>query len=172
MILVFLGYMASGKSTVGKHVAEILNYSFIDLDAYIEEKEKMKVKDIFETKGEIYFRKIEHAYLRHIINEQKKCVLSLGGGTPCFYDSVDWLNTINNVKTIYLKASIDVITSRLVSDTIRPLISHLKSKEEIKEFIAKHLFERSFFYNKAQIKLNTTDLSIEEISEKILLELF
>lgn len=172
MILVFLGYMASGKSTVGKHVAEILNYSFIDLDTYIEEKEKMKVKDIFETKGEIYFRKIEHAYLKDIINEQKKCVLSLGGGTPCFYDSVDWLNTINNVKTIYLKASIDVITTRLVNDTIRPLISHLKSKEEIKEFIAKHLFERSFFYNKAQIKLNTNDLSTEEISEKILLELF
>lgn len=172
MILVFLGYMASGKSTVGKHVAEILNYSFIDLDAYIEEKEKMKVKDIFETKGEIYFRKIEHTYLKDIINEQKNCVLSLGGGTPCFYDSVDWLNTINNVITIYLKASIDVITTRLVNDTIRPLISHLKSKEEIKEFIAKHLFERSFFYNKAQIKLNTTDLSIEEISEKILLELF
>ncbi|MFC7444337.1 MULTISPECIES: shikimate kinase [Mesoflavibacter] len=172
MILVFLGYMASGKSTVGKHVAEILNYSFIDLDFYIEEKEKMKVKDIFETKGEIYFRKIEHTYLKDIINEQKNCVLSLGGGTPCFYDSVDWLNTINNVITIYLKASIDVITTRLVNDTIRPLISHLKSKEEIKEFIAKHLFERSFFYNKAQIKLNTTDLSIEEISEKILLELF
>lgn len=172
MILVFLGYMASGKSTVGKHVAEILNYSFIDLDTYIEEKEKMKVKDIFETKGEIYFRKIEHAYLKDIINEQKNCVLSLGGGTPCFYDSVDWLNTINNVKTIYLKASIDVITTRLVNDTIRPLISHLKSKEEIKEFIAKHLFERSFFYNKAQIKLNTNDLSTEEISEKILLELF
>lgn len=164
--------MASGKSTVGKHVAEILNYSFIDLDFYIEEKEKMKVKDIFETKGEIYFRKIEHTYLKDIINEQKNCVLSLGGGTPCFYDSVDWLNTINNVITIYLKASIDVITTRLVNDTIRPLISHLKSKEEIKEFIAKHLFERSFFYNKAQIKLNTTDLSIEEISEKILLELF
>ena len=172
MILVFLGYMASGKSTVGKHVAEILNYSFIDLDFYIEEKEKMKVKDIFETKGEIYFRKIEHTYLKDIINEQKNCVLSLGGGTPCFYDSVDWLNTINNVITIYLKASIDVITTRLVNDTIRPLISHLKSKEEIKEFIAKHLFERSFFYNKAQIKLNTTDLSIKEISEKILLELF
>ena len=172
MILVFLGYMASGKSTVGKHVAEILNYSFIDLDFYIEEKEKMKVKDNFETKGEIYFRKIEHTYLKDIINEQKNCVLSLGGGTPCFYDSVDWLNTINNVITIYLKASIDVITTRLVNDTIRPLISHLKSKEEIKEFIAKHLFERSFFYNKAQIKLNTTDLSIEEISEKILLELF
>ncbi|MDA0176183.1 shikimate kinase [Mesoflavibacter profundi] len=172
MILVFLGYMASGKSTVGKHVAEILNYSFIDLDTYIEEIEKMKVKDIFETKGEIYFRKIEHTYLKDIINEQKNCVLSLGGGTPCFYDSVDWLNTINNVKTIYLKASIDVITNRLVNDTIRPLISHLKSKEEIKEFIAKHLFERSFFYNKAQIKLNTTNLSIKEISEKILLELF
>ncbi len=165
MNLVLVGYMGSGKSTIGLKLSKILEYNFIDLDHYIVDNEQLTVQEIFKTKGEIYFRKLEQKYLKQIISKHEKTIIALGGGTPCFYDTMDFLNLIYEIKTIYLKTNLDILTNRLFKDTSRPLISHLKTKVDLKEFIAKHLFERSFFYNKAKIvvEANEIDKTIDSI---------
>ena len=92
MKIVLLGYMASGKSNIGKKLSKKLSMSFIDLDDYIIEKEKMTISDIFKAKGEIYFRLIENKYLKEILLEKKDFILSLGGGTPCYANNMEEIN--------------------------------------------------------------------------------
>ena len=169
MIVVLIGYMASGKSSLGKVLARSLNYNFIDLDDFIETKEKMAVKTIFDTKGEIYFRKLESQYLQDIMQHVSHTVLSLGGGTPCYASNMSTILDSVNVKSIYLKASIPSLVSRLKKEKMkRPLISHIKTDHELIEFIGKHLFERSPYYDQAHVKINTDNKSLEEIVEEML----
>ena len=92
MIVVLMGYMGSGKSTIGKELATLLKYNFLDLDDYISEKENATISDIFKDKGEIYFRKKETEYLKEIINSYNDIVLALGGGTPCYGNNLKILN--------------------------------------------------------------------------------
>jgi shikimate kinase len=153
MKIVLLGYMASGKSTIGKQLAKNLFINFIDLDDYIEDKEKMTVSTIFKEKGEIYFRQIEHQYLKEILNSDEKLVLSLGGGTPCYANNIEFINTSSAV-SIYLKSSIKTLVERLLKEkSKRPLVASLDD-EKITEFVAKHLFERRFYYEQANFVLS------------------
>ena len=126
MNLIFIGYMASGKSTIGQKMAEKMGFKFIDLDNYIEEFEKMSVSDIFKTKGEIHFRKLEQTYLKQITSNIDQTIIALGGGTPCFYNTMEWLNKLDDFKTIYLRTNLDILTDQLFLNKTRPLISHLK----------------------------------------------
>ncbi|MDD3723627.1 MAG: shikimate kinase, partial [Lutibacter sp.] len=96
MKIVLLGYMASGKSAVGRILSEKLNIQFIDLDSFIEEKEQLSISEIFETKGEIYFRKIEGIYLQELLNSKESTVISLGGGTPCYGNNIDLIENKSN----------------------------------------------------------------------------
>ncbi|WP_040250691.1 shikimate kinase [Psychroserpens mesophilus] len=172
MTLILVGYMGSGKSSVGKKLSEILNYDFIDLDAYIEENVNLKISEIFETKGEIFFRKQESIYLKEVINK-KNTIVALGGGTPCYGNNLNILKEEDDSKVIYLKASIHNLTERLfLEKSNRPLISHLNTKTEVLEFIGKHLFERAPFYEQSDITIKTDLLTIEEVVESVLLELF
>ena len=84
MKIVLLGYMASGKSTIGREISKKLDMKFIDLDDYISKREKRSISEIFKVEGEIYFRKIESSYLGEILNSKDSFILSLGGGTPCY----------------------------------------------------------------------------------------
>ena len=173
MIIVLIGYMASGKSTIGRILSSKLNYRFIDLDDFIESNENLNISEIFKTKGEIYFRKLESNYLDLLINEYDDIVLSLGGGTPCYGDNINTI--INSVKTtsIYLKASIPTITRRLINENAnRPLVSHLNTEEELTEFIGKHLFERSSYYNQANYSLSIDGKTREDIIEELIFDLF
>ncbi len=173
MIVVLLGYMASGKSAIGRILAEKLNYTFIDLDDYIEEKENTTISNIFKSKGEIYFRKRESRYLKSIIDNETKIVLSLGGGTPCYGNNMDILKKSNNATSVYLKASIPSLVARLENEkNKRPLIAHLKSEKALVEFIGKHLFERSQFYNQADRTVNTDNKSKTEILKELVAKLF
>ena len=95
--------MASGKSLIGKKLAETLNYNYIDLDAFIELEEQQTISELFKQKGEIYFRKIEHKHLNTLLNSSEKTILSLGGGTPCYYDTMSLLKAQDDFKTIYLR---------------------------------------------------------------------
>ncbi|MCT4698529.1 shikimate kinase [Tenacibaculum haliotis] len=163
MKIVLVGYMACGKSTIGRLLAEKKKFSFIDLDNYIEEKEKMSVSEIFEKKGEIYFRKQEHLYLKEILTLKNDVILALGGGTPCYAGNMDLLIESKDSTTIYLKTSIATIAKRLTSEkNQRPLVARLKN-EELTEFIAKHLFERSFFYNQSNYKVTVDDKKTDMI---------
>lgn len=168
MKIILLGYMASGKSTIGKFLATKMYLPFIDLDAYIETKEKKTISEIFKDEGEIYFRLKEHQYLKKLLAKEDHFILSLGGGTPCYARNMEFISQDNNSKSVYLKASIKTIVNRLQrSKNKRPLIANLNN-EKLYEFVAKHLFERSYFYNKATIKMNVDNKSIEEITNELL----
>ena len=123
---------------------------------------------IFEQKGELYFRKLEREIFIELVHSAETQIIGLGGGTPCYANNHELLKG-EDVFSIYLKASVETLTNRLVSNkSKRPLISN-KSEDEIKEFIAKHLFERSFYYNQAQnvvsIDGKTKDETVEDILE-------
>ena len=173
MNIILIGYMGSGKTTVGKALSSKLNYSFKDLDAEIEKIEEKKITTIFSEKGEIYFRKKENEVLQNILSKENKLVLSMGGGTPCYGTIMDDLLKTEKAIPVYLNASLDLLTKRLFSEKEkRPLISHLESRELLKDFIRKHLFERSFVYNKAAIKVSVDDKEVSEIVEELILKLF
>lgn len=167
MIIVLLGYMGSGKSTLGRMLAKKIDFKFLDLDAYIEQNEQATVAEVFNSKGEIYFRSIEAKAIKQLCNHSDSLVLALGGGTPCFGDTMAFLNEHPNVMTVYLKASVSELTQRLINEkSTRPLIAHLDA-QAIPEFIAKHLFERSFYYNQSKISVNTDRQTIEANVEVI-----
>ena len=173
MILFLVGYMASGKTTIGKSLSKKLGYKFVDLDDYIVEKEGNTINEIFKSKGEIYFRKTESLLLNEIIQNNDKLVLSLGGGTPCYGDNMNLMLGKTNAKTIYLKATIKTLSKRLrIEKNRRPLISHLESEELLTEYIGKHMFERSQYYSQANITVSIEGKSESEIVEDIILNLF
>ena len=162
-----IGYMGSGKTMVGRSLSKSNNYNFYDLDKFIELNEKKSISEIFTNKNEVYFREIESKYLNQLISIKEKKIISTGGGTPCYSNNIDLIN--NNSVSIYLKASVDTLVKRLKDAQInRPLISHLKDTNELKDFISKHLFERNYFYEKAKIKIKTDDLKLREIINLII----
>ena len=173
MIIVLIGYMASGKTSIGKKLAEKLNYNFLDLDDFIEAKENLSVTEVFKEKGEIYFRKQESHYLNTLLKSENKTILSVGGGTPCYSGNIDVILSAENVKSIYLKASLTTLANKLMTKKAkRPLIAHIETREEMTEFIGKHLFERVQFYSLAEIQVSIDDKTKDDVVEDIVLELF
>ena len=171
MKIVLLGYMASGKSTIGREISKKLDMKFIDLDDYISKREKRSISEIFKVEGEIYFRKIESSYLGEILNSKDSFILSLGGGTPCYSNNMELILN-SDASSIYIKASIKTLVSRLTAEkNKRPLVADLEDDKLI-EFVAKHLFERRFFYEQASITVHTEDKSIEEIITEIRILLY
>jgi len=159
------GYMGAGKSVIGKSLSKSINYDFYDLDNFIELKEKNKISQIFNDFNEVYFRNLENKYLKTLSQRKEKKIISLGGGTPCFKTNIDVINNTPNSITIYLKASVSSLIKRLRDGkNKRPIISHIKSDNDLKDFITKHLFERSFYYEKADFKINTDNLEVNEIT--------
>jgi shikimate kinase len=164
--IILLGYMGCGKSTLAKLLAISTSFSPLDLDEIIENQENSSVKKLFSEKGEIYFRKLEHQILANLIQNQESFILSLGGGTPCYANNHEFLKG-DNVISIYLNASVETLYERLLhSNSERPLIAN-KNPEEMKEFIAKNLFDRSYYYNQAQYKINVDGKSTKEIIAEI-----
>ena len=164
--------MGSGKTTIGKHLSEVLNYKFIDLDQAIEYKEQHTISELFSKKGELYFRKKERTILEKTLSSNSNIVVAIGGGTPCYGDTMGFIKSSENTISIYLKSSHKELTDRLFNKRLnRPLIAHIPSPELLNDFIRKHLFERSYFYNQCEIKLSTDNLTIaaaiEEINKKI-----
>jgi len=173
MIIVLMGYMASGKSFIGKVLAKKIGYDFMDLDDYIEEREGKTISNIFESFGEIHFRKIETQYLKEILDSKTNIVFSLGGGTPCYGDNLNIIKNNLKVASFYLNTTINTIVSRLENEKLkRPLVARFESKEVLQEFIGKHLFERSHFYNQADFVIRNDDAFIDHIVESIVIKLF
>ncbi len=172
MKIILIGYMTSGKSLIGSELAKILDMNFIDLDEYIEEKEGDSIKEIFSKKGNIFFRKIENTFLEEILGLKDNLVLSLGGGTPCFANNLELIQRTDEAKSIYLNVSVKELSKRLIVDREnRPLVAHIKTEEEMLEFVGKHLFERLSFYNQANYMVEANN-SKEIILEDILFKLF
>jgi shikimate kinase len=157
-----VGFMGSGKTTLGKQLANKLDKQFFDLDAEIEAIEKSEVSVIFDKKGENYFRKIETEVLIKLISNNDNFVISLGGGTPCFNDNMKLINLAGT--SIYLKYNSEILANRLVNNkTERPLIKNL-SEGEVKAFVNHKLNERELFYEQSNHVLEGSNLSVEDLA--------
>ncbi|MFT5926172.1 MAG: shikimate kinase [Rubritalea sp.] len=171
--IVLVGYMGSGKTTVGKELAKILSVMFVDLDLEIEKSENKTVSKIFDSKGAIYFRKKEKIVLEEMIRSENSMVLSLGGGTPCYFDTMNLLNDEKEVHTVYLDVSIPILVNRLLPEKgHRPMLDAINSERELSEFIGKHLFERRPFYSKAKQIVKVNNESSEQLARRIVSLLF
>ena len=158
--------MGSGKSTLGRALATAKNISFVDLDAYIAEREKCSVPDIFKNKGEIYFRKKEALYLQEVLQKEEDIVLSLGGGTPCFGNNMALIKQATSL-SIYLKYQPKTLAKRLIKEKPhRPLLSEINDAD-LEDFIRKHLFERNPFYMQANYIIPMDNLTEEESINEI-----
>ena len=170
MTIILLGYMASGKSSVSKLLGKQLKLPVLDLDDYIEKKEDKTIREIFETKGEIYFRTKEHEYLKEILETKEEIIVSLGGGTPCYAANMDLIHCYTKY-TFYLQTSIPEIISRVKDEkSKRPLIRAI-ADEDLPEFIGKHLFERNAFYQQATHVVFTDKKSIAALVQEIEIQL-
>ena len=167
MKVVLIGYMGSGKTTVGKLLAKDLEFEFIDLDDYIEDNLNEKISTIFQEKGEIYFRRKESELLKEVLNDTGNLVIAVGGGTPCYGTNMD-LILKETAFVFYLKLSIASLIERLHNEKEhRPLIAHLKD-EDIPEFIGKHIFERGGFYSRAHFTINADNKDAVTVKNEIL----
>lgn len=159
--IILIGYMGAGKTTIGKELAKDLGLPFYDLDWYIESRMRKKISEIFAERGEEGFRVIERNML-HEVAEFEDVVISCGGGTPCFFDNMEYMN--ENSDVIYLKATPEVLYDHLqMGKSVRPLIAN-KSKEELLDFIKEQLAYREQFYLKAN---HILDVTLMESPEKI-----
>ena len=164
--IILIGYMAVGKTTIGKQLAEKMQIEAIDLDSLIEKETELSIPEIFEQKGEVYFRKIEHKIFTECVESDKDLIISTGGGTPCYYNNHELLKNDNCI-SIYLKASVPTLFHRLRSGkNKRPLLANL-SQEELQEYIAKHLFDRSYYYHQAQHIVTVDDKTVTAIVAEI-----
>lgn len=170
--IILVGYMGAGKTTIGRHLAMQLGYQFYDLDWYIEMRYHKRIAEIFAERGEEGFREMERNML-HEVAEFEGVVLSCGGGTPCFYDNISYMNSCGD--TVYLKATPETLTTHLrMGKSIRPLIQG-KTPEELDAFIRESLAAREPFYSQAKYTVNVPVLGnekeinriVEQIKEKI-----
>lgn len=154
--ILLIGYMGAGKTTIGKALSDEMNIPFYDLDWYIEARMHRNIKQLFEERGEEGFRKIEQAML-HEVAENENVIIACGGGTPCFFDNMDYMNRQGT--TVYLKAIPEVLYAHLkMGKTIRPLLLG-KTEEEIGQLIVRQVAERESYYLKAKYVLNINLLS-------------
>ena len=169
MIRIFLtGYMGAGKTTLGKAFARKLNLPFVDLDWYMEERFHKTVGELFVERGEAGFRELEKNML-HEVGAFEDVVISTGGGAPCFFDNMDFMN--RNGKTVFLNVHPDVLFRRLrVAKQQRPILQG-KQDDELKEFIIRALEKRTPFYSQAQYVFSADELEdrsqIEKSVEKL-----
>ncbi len=162
-----IGYMGSGKTTIGKLLAEKLGYSFIDMDHHIEEKQFKTVTQIFSELGEEKFRLLEQHCL-HEVAEFENVVISTGGGAPCFFENMDYMNSRG--LTIYLKLSPSQLAERLEVSKAnkRPLLAERKG-EELRQFVSDGLSKREPYYSKARLIITGDfETAVNEILEQII----
>ncbi len=167
--IALIGYMGAGKTTIGKALARKLNLELFDLDFYIEERFRMKIPQIFAQSGEARFREMERNKL-HEVAEFENVIISCGGGTPCFFDNMDYLNT--KAETVFLNAQPKVLCAHLqMGKTQRPLVQG-KTGEELEKFVTESLAAREPFYRKAKhvvdVEIIEHKYQIDELVDRII----
>lgn len=168
MVISLVGYMGSGKSHISKLLSTELHFKLLDLDKEISLKLKKSIPNIFLEQGEIYFRKKEKEILENLLQEKENSVLCVGGGTPTFYENMNFINEKST--SFFLRTSVGTLAERLIKNKKRrPLLVRIPD-EELPEFIAKHLFERNQFYQKANYIIETDHKSPEDIVKEIILK--
>ncbi|MFT4534953.1 MAG: shikimate kinase [Saprospiraceae bacterium] len=161
--IVLVGFMGSGKTTVGKLLADALHMEFIDLDSYIEKDQNRTIAEIFAGKGEAYFREVESIALNEILKLSNKVVVSTGGGAPCHLDSMDIIKL--HSLSVYLKIGSRRLAERLKNDTERPLLQN-KTEKELLSFVKRTLREREKYYSQANFRIRAVDTP-EKITKRL-----
>jgi shikimate kinase len=165
MSLIFLiGFMGCGKTSWGKKLSAGLNYNFIDLDHSLEAKAGMTIAEYFAAHGEGAFRKLESEVLKQT-DYPENTVVSTGGGLPCFFDHMDWMN--RHGQTLYIKLSPKTLADRLENARVKRPLLHGKHGDELVTFIAEKLSEREGFYNQATHIVDGINMSVEGLTELV-----
>jgi shikimate kinase len=166
MKIFLIGFMGSGKTHWGKLLSAKLQLPFRDLDALIVDKEQKSIADVFSEKGEEYFRYREMETLEELAGREESFVLSCGGGTPCFFNNIEFMK--KSGKVVWLNTSVDVLQGRLLKERMsRPLIKEI-SDEELKRYIIRKLSERKMYYEQADITVNEESITLEELIRLLL----
>ncbi|MEZ4799483.1 MAG: shikimate kinase [Flavobacteriales bacterium] len=166
MKIFLVGFMGVGKTTIGTKLAEALGYRFVDLDKIIEEKEQMKIAEIFSAKGEEYFRNLEKDTYFELVATMDMMVMATGGGTPCFFNLIDDMN--KQGRTVYLKASVQTLVQRNEADSNqRPLLSDSKGAD-LENKIEDMLQYRASCYEKAHHTVEINHFSLEKSLTEII----
>ncbi|MFI5187714.1 MAG: shikimate kinase [Chitinophagales bacterium] len=165
MKIFFIGFMGSGKTHWGKQVSEKLHIPFFDLDEQIISHENKSIPEIFTENGEEYFRLLEKDILHIIAESHENFVMACGGGAPCYYNNIDYMNQSGT--TIWINTPIDILFHRLIKEKEnRPLIKNL-TDAQLKGFIIKKFADRRIYYEQADIVVDEEPLKLEDIVEKI-----
>jgi len=161
MKIFLIGFMGSGKTHWGMRLGAKLGIPFRDLDSVIVEKEKKSVSDIFSEKGEEYFRYQEKQTLEEIVDVEENFILSCGGGTPCFFNNIEFMK--KHGKVVWLNTSVDVLKDRLLKERMsRPLIKSIDN-DELKRYIIRKLSERRMYYQQADLTVNEEHTTLEDL---------
>lgn len=164
--IIILGYMGAGKSTIAQQLAQELQLPYYDLDHEIEKQQQKTIPAIFAEKGEVFFRKIEHQVLHQLLQQEEGAIISLGGGTPCYANNHLILQQ-EGVKSFYLKASIQTLTQRLEKEKEHRPMLQTNTEDTLETFIAKHLFDRSYFYYQAKYIVPVDNRTVDQIVQEI-----
>jgi shikimate kinase len=161
MRIYLIGFMGAGKTHTGKILSKKLNVPFFDLDDLIESNEQKTIPEIFDLEGEEYFRTVERDLLYEITEAKEAMVLSCGGGAPCFFNNIDYMN--QNGITVWIDTPYDILLGRLrAGKSKRPLLKDL-TDEQLKAYILKKSADRRIFYERAKLKLDQKEILIDDI---------
>jgi shikimate kinase len=163
MKIFLIGFMGSGKTYWGRLLALKLELPFFDLDTVITETEKKTISEVFSEKGEEYFRYKEKEVLEELVSDHDEFILSCGGGTPCFFNNIEFMK--RNGKVLWLNTSIDILKERLLKERLaRPLIRAI-GDVQLKAYIIRKLSERKIYYEQADVMVNEENISLEPLAE-------
>ncbi|MFI5153051.1 MAG: shikimate kinase [Chitinophagales bacterium] len=163
MRIFLIGFMGSGKTHWGKQLADRFKLPLFDLDTVITQKEGKSISDLFTAKGEEYFRYTEKEVLEGLVSNQASFIISCGGGTPCFFNNIDFMK--KNGKVVWLNTSVDILQQRLMKERLtRPLIRNI-SESELKAYIIRKLGERKLYYEQADLTVHEESILLEPLAE-------
>jgi len=163
MRIFLIGFMGSGKTHWGTRIAERLHIPFYDLDAVVVRREGMSIADIFTRRGEEYFRYLEKQILEELVAKEEDFVLSAGGGTPCFFNNIEFMKKAG--KVLWLNTSLEARNQRLQKEKMtRPLLKGI-SEDGLRAYIIRKLGERRMYYEQADLMVHEEAMEIEPLIE-------
>jgi shikimate kinase len=161
MRIFLIGFMGSGKTHWGTRIAEKLNIPFYDLDAVVVNHEGMNISEIFSNKGEEYFRYIEKQTLEDLVGREENFVLSAGGGTPCFFNNIEFMK--RSGKVLWLNTSLDALNQRLMKEKMtRPLLRGI-TEADLRAYIIRKLSERKMYYEQADLMVHEETIDLDSL---------